>query len=136
MATKTKDEIIRSLKSYITLKTKMNYIADKIKLIDDALSKCRTANLSEIRGVGEEYKIEKLIDEKNIEISKLKRLEIDKQLILTMVGTLEGIKKEVVIQYYLKGISINEIANDKKYTPRYIRKIKSIAIDNIFKFIN
>lgn len=58
-------KIIKKLESVGFLEKNIGYIEKKIKMIDHELTKVKITRLKERKGGGNEYRIEKLLDEKS-----------------------------------------------------------------------
>lgn len=129
-------KIIKKLESVGFLEKNIGYIEKKIKMIDHELTKVKITRLKEIRGRGNEYRIEKLLDEKSQLTNKLNDLKLEKKFIIEAVNSLEGIEKEIIIKFYFKNYSISDISLNKNYSDRYIREIKKKAIFKLSKYLN
>lgn len=129
-------KIIKKLESVGFLEKNIGYIEKKIKMIDHELTKVKITRLKEIRGGGNEYRIEKLLDEKSQLTNKLNDLKLEKKFIIEAVNSLEGIEKEIIIKFYFKNYSISDISLNKNYSDRYIREIKKKAIFKLSKYLN
>lgn len=129
-------KIIKKLESVGFLEKNIGYIDKKIKMIDHELTKVKITRFKERRGGGNEYRIEKLLDEKSQLTNKLNDLKLEKKFIIEAVNSLEGIEKEIIIKFYFKNYSISDISLNKNYSDRYIREIKKKAIFKLSKYLN
>lgn len=129
-------KIIKKLESVGFLEKNIGYIEKKIKMIDHELTKVKITRFKERRGGGNEYRIEKLLDEKSQLTNKLNDLKLEKKFIIEAVNSLEGIEKEIIIKFYFKNYSISDISLNKNYSDRYIREIKKKAIFKLSKYLN
>ena len=129
-------KIIKKLESVGFLEKNIGYIEKKIKMIDHELTKVKITRLKERKGGGNEYRIEKLLDEKSQLTNKLNDLKLEKKFIIEAVNSLEGIEKEIIIKFYFKNYSISDISLNKNYSDRYIREIKKKAIFKLSKYLN
>lgn len=129
-------KIIKKLESVGFLEKNIGYIDKKIKMIDHELTKVKITRFKERRGGGNEYRIEKLLDEKSQLTNKLNDLKLEKKFITEAVNSLEGIEKEIIIKFYFKNYSISDISLNKNYSDRYIREIKKKAIFKLSKYLN
>ena len=129
-------KIIKKLESVGFLEKNIGYIEKKIKMIDHELTKVKITRLKERKGGRNEYRIEKLLDEKSQLTNKLNDLKLEKKFIIEAVNSLEGIEKEIIIKFYFKNYSISDISLNKNYSDRYIREIKKKAIFKLSKYLN
>ena len=123
--------VVEKLNSYAVIQKNIEYIEKKLKMIESELSKIKVSKLEENRGGVNNYRIEKLLDEKTNLVNKLNDLKLEKKFIIEAVNSLEGIEREIIIEFFFKRNSISKISKNKCYCESYIRKLKSNAIDRI-----
>ena len=123
--------VVEKLNSYALTQKNIEYIEKKLKMIESELSKIKVSKLEENRGGVNNYRIEKLLDEKTNLVNKLNDLKLEKKFIIEAVNSLEGIEREIIIEFFFERNSISKISKNKCYCESYIRKLKSNAIDRI-----
>ena len=123
--------VVEKLNSYAVIQKNIEYIEKKLKMIESELSKIKVSKLEENRGGVNNYRIEKLLDEKTKLVNKLNDLKLEKKFIEEAVNSLEGIEREIIIEFFFERNSISKISKNKCYCESYIRKLKSNAIDRI-----
>ena len=123
--------VVEKLNSYAVIQKNIEYIEKKLKIIESELSKIKVSKLEENRGGVNNYRIEKLLDEKTNLVNKLNDLKLEKKFIEEAVNSLEGIEREIIIEFFFERNSISKISKNKCYCESYIRKLKSNAIDRI-----
>lgn len=85
-------------------------------------------------------KLEKNSRSSNLEndIEKLKieieRLENNKQEVIQLVDTFEGVESKIIKLKYIDGMTLEDIADEIGYSPSYIRK-KHTEIKKIMKYL-
>ncbi len=123
--------VVDKLNSYAILQKNIDYIEKKIKMIEHELTKVKIIKFDENRGKVTEYRTEKLLDEKTKLVNKLNDLKLEKKFIIEAVNSLEGIEKEIIIDFYFKNYSISKISNIKLYSDRRIRQIREKALSKL-----
>ena len=128
--------VVEKLNSYAVIQKNIEYIEKKLKIIESELSKIKVSKLEENRGGVNNYRIEKLLDEKTKLVNKLNDLKLEKKFIIEAVNSLEGIEREIIIDFYFKNYSISQISNIKLYSDRRIRQIKQNALNKLSLLFN
>ncbi len=105
-------------------------------MIDHELTKVKIIKFDENRGKVTEYRIEKLLDEKTKLVNKLNDLKLEKKFIIEAVNSLEGIEKEIMIDFYFKNLNISKIAKKILYSETHVRRLKSNAITRLERILN
>ena len=105
-------------------------------MIDHELTKVRIIKFEENRGEVNEYRTEKLLDDKVQLTNKLNDLKLEKKFIIEAVNSLEGIEKEIIVDVYFKNYSISKISTNKNYSERYIRKIRNNALLELLMYLS
>lgn len=129
-------EVEKKLKSYPMLQKKIESIRKRLEIINHGLTNVKTFKLDNIRCGSNDYKIEKLLDEKTKLINELNYLEVEKKLIVEMVNILDGIEREIIIEFYFKNLHISKIAEQLSYSESQIRRVKTNAITNLKGILN
>ena len=83
--------VVEKLNSYAVIQKNIEYIEKKLKMIESELSKIKVSKLEENRGGVNNYRIEKLLDEKTKLVNKLNDLKLEKKFIIEAINSLEGI---------------------------------------------
>ena len=128
--------VVEKLNSYAVIQKNIEYIEKKLKMIESELSKIKVSKLEENRGGVNNYRIEKLLDEKTKLVNKLNDLKLEKKFIVEAINSLEGIEREIIIDFYFKNYSISQISNIKLYSDRRIRQIKQNALNKLSLLFN
>lgn len=128
--------VVDKLNSYALTQKNIEYIEKKLKIIESELSKIKVSKLEENRGGVNNYRIEKLLDEKTKLVNKLNDLKLEKKFIVEAINSLEGIEREIIIDFYFKNYSISQISNIKLYSDRRIRQIKENALNKLSLLFN
>lgn len=128
--------VVDKLNSYALTQKNIEYIEKKLKIIESELSKIKVSKLEENRGGVNNYRIEKLLDEKTKLVNKLNDLKLEKKFIVEAINSLEGIEREIIIDFYFKNYSISQISNIKLYSDRRIRQIKQNALNKLSLLFN
>ena len=128
--------VVEKLNSYAVIQKNIEYIEKKLKIIESELSKIKVSKLEENRGGVNNYRIEKLLDEKTKLVNKLNDLKLEKKFIVEAINSLEGIEREIIIDFYFKNYSISQISNIKLYSDRRIRQIKQNALNKLSLLFN
>lgn len=128
--------VVDKLNSYAILQKNIDYIEKKIKMIDHEITKVKIIRFDESRGKVIEYRTEKLLDEKTKLVNKLNDLKLENKFILEAINSLEGIEREIIIEFYFKNYSITDISSNKNYSERYIRKIRTNALLKLLIYLN
>lgn len=128
--------VVDKLNSYALMQKNIDYIEKKIKMIESELGKIRVSSFEENRRVANNYRIEKLLDEKTKLFNKLNDLKLENEFILEAVNSLERIEREIIIEFYFKNYSVFEISSNKNYSERYIRKIRANALLKLLMYLN
>lgn len=115
-------DTIEKLESVNLIEKNMEYIEKKIEILDYDLAKLHSNK--DVNG----YRIKKLLDEKTKLINDLDDLKLEKKFIVEAVNILEGVEREVIIDFYFKNYSVTQISNLKLYSDRRIRQIKKKAL--------
>ena len=123
--------VVDKLNSYAVLQKNIDYIEKKIKMIDHELTKVKIIKFEENRGEVNEYRAEKLLDDKVQLTNKLKDLKLEKKFIIEAVNSLEGIEKEIIVDVYFKNYSISKISTNKNYSERHVRRIRDYALHKL-----
>ena len=129
-------KIIKKLESVGFLEKNIGYIEKKIKMIDHELTKVKITRLKERRGGGNEYRIEKLLDEKSQLTNKLNDLKLEKKFIIEAVNSLDVNEREIIIDFYFKNLNISKIAKKFLYSETHVRRIKNSAIAALVRILN
>ena len=128
--------VVDKLNSYALTQKNIEYIEKKLKIIESELSKIKVSKLEENRGGVNNYRIEKLLDEKTNLVNKLNDLKLEKKFIIEAINSLDGIEREIIIDFYFKNYSISQISNIKLYSDRRIRQIKQNALNKLSLLFN
>ena len=128
--------VVDKLNSYAVLQKNIDYIEKKIKMIDHELTKVKIIKFEENRGEVNEYRAEKLLDDKVQLTNKLNDLKLEKKFIIEAVNSLEGIEKEIIVDFYFKNLNIQEISKKFLYSETHVRRLKSGAIAVLEKMLN
>ena len=128
--------VVDKLNSYALTQKNIEYIEKKLKIIESELSKIKVSKLEENRGGVNNYRIEKLLDEKTKLVNKLNDLKLEKKFIIEAINSLDGIEREIIIDFYFKNYSISQISNIKLYSDRRIRQIKQNALNKLSLLFN
>ena len=128
--------VVDKLNSYALTQKNIEYIEKKLKIIESELSKIKVSKLEENRGGVNNYRIEKLLDEKTNLVNKLNDLKLEKKFIVEAINSLDGIEREIIIDFYFKNYSISQISNIKLYSDRRIRQIKQNALNKLSLLFN
>ena len=128
--------VVEKLNSYAVIQKNIEYIEKKLKIIESELSKIKVSKLEENRGGVNNYRIEKLLDEKTKLVNKLNDLKLEKKFIIEAINSLDGIEREIIIDFYFKNYSISQISNIKLYSDRRIRQIKQNALNKLSLLFN
>ena len=128
--------VVEKLNSYAVIQKNIEYIEKKLKMIESELSKIKVSKIEENRGGVNNYRIEKLLDEKTKLVNKLNDLKLEKKFIVEANNSLEGIEREIIIDFYFKNYSISQISNIKLYSDRRIRQIKQNALNKLSLLFN
>ena len=128
--------VVDKLNSYALTQKNIEYIEKKLKMIESELSKIKVSKLEENRGGINNYRIEKLLDEKTNLVNKLNDLKLEKKFIIEAINSLDGIEREIIIDFYFKNYSISQISNIKLYSDRRIRQIKQNALNKLSLLFN
>ena len=128
--------VVEKLNSYAVIQKNIEYIEKKLKMIESELSKIKVSKLEENRGGVNNYRIEKLLDEKTNLVNKLNDLKLEKKFIVEAINSLDGIEREIIIDFYFKNYSISQISNIKLYSDRRIRQIKQNALNKLSLLFN
>ena len=128
--------VVDKLNSYALTQKNIEYIEKKLKIIESELSKIKVSKLEENRGGVNNYRIEKLLDEKTKLVNKLNDLKLEKKFIVEAINSLDGIEREIIIDFYFKNYSISQISNIKLYSDRRIRQIKQNALNKLSLLFN
>ena len=115
-------DTIEKLESVNLIEKNMEYIEKKIEILDYDLAKLHSNK--DVNG----YRIKKLLHEKTKLINDLDDLKLEKKFIVEAVNILEGVEREVIIDFYFKNYSVTQISNLKLYSDRRIRQIKKKAL--------
>ena len=128
--------VVEKLNSYAVIQKNIEYIEKKLKMIESELSKIKVSKIEENRGGVNNYRIEKLLDEKTKLVNKLNDLKLEKKFIVEANNSLDGIEREIIIDFYFKNYSISQISNIKLYSDRRIRQIKQNALNKLSLLFN
>ena len=128
--------VVEKLNSYAVIQKNIEYIEKKLKMIESELSKIKVSKIEENRGGVNNYRIEKLLDEKTKLVNKLNDLKLEKKFIIEAINSLDGIEREIIIDFYFKNYSISQISNIKLYSDRRIRQIKQNALNKLSLLFN
>ena len=128
--------VVEKLNSYAVIQKNIEYIEKKLKMIESELSKIKVSKIEENRGGVNNYRIEKLLDEKTNLVNKLNDLKLEKKFIIEAINSLDGIEREIIIDFYFKNYSISQISNIKLYSDRRIRQIKQNALNKLSLLFN
>ena len=128
--------VVEKLNSYAVIQKNIEYIEKKLKIIESELSKIKVSKLEENRGGVNNYRIEKLLDEKTKLVNKLNDLKLEKKFIVEAINSLEGIEREIIIDFYFKNLNISKIAKKFLYSETHVRRLKSSAIVALERILN
>ena len=92
--------VVEKLNSYAVIQKNIEYIEKKLKIIESELSKIKVSKLEENRGGVNNYRIEKLLDEKTKLVNKLNDLKLEKKFIVEAVNTLDNVEKNIINAIY------------------------------------
>ncbi len=129
-------DVVDKLNSYALMQKNIEYVKKKIKMVESELSKIRVSTFEENRGEANNYRIEKLLDEKTKLFNKLNDLKLKKKFIMEAINSLEVIEREIIIDFYFKKYSVLKISSNKNYSERYIRKIRANALLKLLMYLN
>ena len=128
--------VINKLNGYALAEKYIDYISKKIKIIDDELNKVKTSKWDDNRGGScDNYRFEKLMDEKTQLTNKLNELKLENKFIYEAINLLDKSEKEIIIDFYLKKNSISHISTNKNYSDRHTRHIKHKALENLALYL-
>lgn len=127
--------VIDKLKSYATMQKSIEYKEKKIKIIDHELTRVRVTRFEEIKGGGDEYRVEKLLDEKHQLVNQINNLKLEKNLLMEAVNSLDEKQREIIVDFYFKKNNITKIAQKILYSETHVRRIRSHAINILEKII-
>lgn len=129
-------DVVDKLNSYALIQKSIEYIEKKIKMIESELIKIKVSNFEKSRGGVNNYRIEKLLDEKIKLFNRLNDLKLENKFIVEAVNSLEKLEKEIIIEFYFKNYSVLKISSNKNYSERYIRKIRANALLKLLIYLN
>lgn len=130
-----KREVIKKLKEYAVIQRDINFIRNKIKILDNKITRIKTSNLDDVKNTKDDYRIEKLIDEKTDLNVKLNHRYLEKDFIEDALNMLHKNDKKILIDYYCKKYSLVKISLNEMYSERQIRRKKENALKNLSEFL-
>jgi len=123
--------VVDKLNSYALTQKNIEYIEKKLKIIESELSKIKVSKLEENRGGVNNYRIEKLLDEKTKLVNKLNDLKLEKKFIVEAVNTLDNVEKNIINAIYFNiNVSIKNM-----YSERHLRRIKDSALHKLVSLL-
>ena len=123
--------VVDKLNSYALTQKNIEYIEKKLKIIESELSKIKVSKLEENRGGVNNYRIEKLLDEKTNLVNKLNDLKLEKKFIVEAVNTLDNVEKNIINAIYFNiNVSIKNM-----YSERHLRRIKDSALHKLVSLL-
>lgn len=76
------------------------------------------------------------MDEKTKLVNKLNDLKLEKKFIIEAINSLDGIEREIIIDFYFKNLNISKIAKKFLYSEIHVRRLKSSAIVALERILN
>ena len=123
--------VVEKLNSYAVIQKNIEYIEKKLKIIESELSKIKVSKLEENRGGVNNYRIEKLLDEKTNLVNKLNDLKLEKKFIVEAVNTLDNVEKNIINAIYFNiNVSIKNM-----YSERHLRRIRDSALHKLVSLL-
>lgn len=123
--------VVEKLNSYAVIQKNIEYIEKKLKIIESELSKIKVRKLEENRGGVNNYRIEKLLDEKTKLVNKLNDLKLEKKFIVEAVNTLDNVEKNIINAIYFNiNVSIKNM-----YSERHLRRIRDSALHKLVSLL-
>lgn len=123
--------VVDKLNSYAVIQKNIEYIEKKLKMIESELSKIKVSKLEENRGGVNNYRIEKLLDEKTNLVNKLNDLKLEKKFIVEAVNTLDNVEKNIINAIYFNiNVSIKNM-----YSERHLRRIRDSALHKLVSLL-
>ena len=123
--------VVDKLNSYALTQKNIEYIEKKLKIIESELSKIKVRKLEENRGGVNNYRIEKLLDEKTKLVNKLNDLKLEKKFIVEAVNTLDNVEKNIINAIYFNiNVSIKNM-----YSERHLRRIRDSALHKLVSLL-
>ena len=123
--------VVDKLNSYALTQKNIEYIEKKLKIIESELSKIKVSKLEENRGGVNNYRIEKLLDEKTNLVNKLNDLKLEKKFIVEAVNTLDNVEKNIINAIYFNvNVSIKNM-----YSERHLRRIRDSALHKLVSLL-
>lgn len=123
--------VVDKLNSYALTQKNIEYIEKKLKIIESELSKIKVSKLEENRGGVNNYRIEKLLDEKTKLVNKLNDLKLEKKFIVEAVNTLDNVEKNIINAIYFNiNVSIKNM-----YSERHLRRIRDSALHKLVSLL-
>lgn len=123
--------VVEKLNSYALTQKNIEYIEKKLKIIESELSKIKVSKLEENRGGVNNYRIEKLLDEKTNLVNKLNDLKLEKKFIVEAVNTLDNVEKNIINAIYFNiNVSIKNM-----YSERHLRRIRDSALHKLVSLL-
>ena len=123
--------VVEKLNSYAVIQKNIEYIEKKLKIIESELSKIKVSKLEENRGGVNNYRIEKLLDEKTKLVNKLNDLKLEKKFIVEAVNTLDNVEKNIINAIYFNiNVSIKNM-----YSERHLRRIRDSALHKLVSLL-
>ena len=123
--------VVEKLNSYAVIQKNIEYIEKKLKMIESELSKIKVSKLEENRGGVNNYRIEKLLDEKTKLVNKLNDLKLEKKFIVEAVNTLDNVEKNIINAIYFNiNVSIKNM-----YSERHLRRIRDSALHKLVSLL-
>ena len=123
--------VVEKLNSYAVIQKNIEYIEKKLKMIESELSKIKVSKIEENRGGVNNYRIEKLLDEKTKLVNKLNDLKLEKKFIVEAVNTLDNVEKNIINAIYFNiNVSIKNM-----YSERHLRRIRDSALHKLVSLL-
>ena len=123
--------VVDKLNSYALTQKNIEYIEKKLKIIESELSKIKVSKLEENRGGVNNYRIEKLLDEKTKLVNKLNDLKLENKFIVEAVNTLDNVEKNIINAIYFNiNVSIKNM-----YSERHLRRIRDSALHKLVSLL-
>ncbi len=123
--------VVDKLNSYALTQKNIEYIEKKLKIIESELGKIKVSKLEENRGGVNNYRIEKLLDEKTKLVNKLNDLKLEKKFIVEAVNTLDNVEKNIINAIYFNiNVSIKNM-----YSERHLRRIRDSALHKLVSLL-
>ncbi|MFC0233937.1 hypothetical protein ACFFIF_08045 [Vagococcus entomophilus] len=124
----------RWVKDYKDLKKQINYLNWNL---NRSTLELKRGEVGEIRSVNFENKnrLEELQQDIAKITSEIKRLKRDKQEMVRLIDTFEGVDNKIIKLKYIDGMTLEDVAQEIGYSISYVRK-RNTEINKIIKFFD